>query len=83
MNNSIFRQRIPEVVNSLRFKERITAVYLPFQSKWLLIGTDKANDGTLSKLPVFSIFQGNIYFVSLSTFELSPQVVYWNKAVDM
>jgi hypothetical protein len=39
----ISRQRIPEVVHSLRMsKERITAIHLPFQSKWLIVGTDKA-----------------------------------------
>lgn len=63
-----YRQRIPEIVHSLRMsKESITTIYLPFQSKWLLVGTEK----------------GNIYFISLGTFELSAQVIYWNKAVDM
>uniref|UniRef100_A0A914LCS7 Lethal giant larvae homologue 2 domain-containing protein n=1 Tax=Meloidogyne incognita TaxID=6306 RepID=A0A914LCS7_MELIC len=63
-----YRQRTPEIVHSLKMsKESITTIYLPFQSKWLMVGTEK----------------GNIYFISLGTFELSTQIIYWNKAVDM
>ncbi|KAL3098840.1 hypothetical protein niasHT_024594 [Heterodera trifolii] len=63
-----FRQRIPEIAHSLRMsKERISTIYLPFQSRWLYVGTEK----------------GNIYFVCLATFELSTYIIQWNKAVDM
>ncbi|CAK5062578.1 unnamed protein product [Meloidogyne enterolobii] len=63
-----YRQRTPEIVHSLKMsKESITTIYLPFQSKWLMVGTEK----------------GNIYFINLGTFELSTQIIYWNKAVDM
>lgn len=48
-------------------KEKVTCVYLPFQSKWLYVGTDK----------------GNVYFISLATFELSAYVINWNKAIDV
>ncbi|KAI3413421.1 hypothetical protein GPALN_010914 [Globodera pallida] len=63
-----FRQRIPEIVHSLRMsKERISTVYLPFQSRWLHVGTEK----------------GNVYFVCLATFELSAYAIQWNKAIDL
>lgn len=63
-----YRQKVPEIVHSLKMgKERLTCVHLPFQSKWLHVGTDK----------------GNTYFVSLSTFELSTYVINWNKAIDL
>ena len=36
------RQRTPEIVHSLKMsKESITTIYLPFQSKWLMVGTEK------------------------------------------
>uniref|UniRef100_A0AC35G421 Lethal giant larvae homologue 2 domain-containing protein n=1 Tax=Panagrolaimus sp. PS1159 TaxID=55785 RepID=A0AC35G421_9BILA len=63
-----FRQKIPEIVNSMQMsKEKVSCVYLPFQSKWLYIGTDK----------------GNVYFVCLASFELSTYVINWNKAIDL
>ncbi|KAF3845608.1 hypothetical protein F7725_008771 [Dissostichus mawsoni] len=38
------RQKIPAVLHSLKFsRERITYCHLPFQSKWLYIGTEKGN----------------------------------------
>lgn len=63
-----FRQKRPEIVHSIKLaKERVTCVYLPFQSKWLHVGTDK----------------GNVYFVGLADFELSAYVINWNKAIDL
>ena len=63
-----YRQKNPEIVHSLKMaKERVTAMHLPFQSKWLYVGTDR----------------GNVYFVQLATFQLSTYVINWNKAVDM
>uniref|UniRef100_A0A1I7RY64 WD_REPEATS_REGION domain-containing protein n=1 Tax=Bursaphelenchus xylophilus TaxID=6326 RepID=A0A1I7RY64_BURXY len=63
-----YRQKKPEIVHSLRMtKERVTCVYLSFQSKWLHVGTDK----------------GNVYFLCLANFELSSYVIMWNKAIDL
>uniref|UniRef100_A0AC34QRG6 V-SNARE coiled-coil homology domain-containing protein n=1 Tax=Panagrolaimus sp. JU765 TaxID=591449 RepID=A0AC34QRG6_9BILA len=63
-----YRQKIPEIVHSMQMsKERITCICLPFQSKWLYLGTDK----------------GNVYFVCLANFELSTYVINWNKAIDL
>lgn len=63
-----YRQKRPNIVNSLKMaKERVTCVYLPFQSKWLYVGTDK----------------GNVYIVGLANFELSTYVINWNKAIDL
>ncbi|KAI1721622.1 LLGL2 domain-containing protein [Ditylenchus destructor] len=63
-----YRQKTPEIVHSLKMaKERVTCVHLPFQSKWLHVGTDK----------------GNVYFICLATFELSTYVINWNKAIDI
>ncbi|KAI6203414.1 hypothetical protein M3Y94_00553500 [Aphelenchoides besseyi] len=63
-----YRQKRPEIVHSLKLaKEKVTCVMLPFQSKWLHVGTDK----------------GNVYFVGLADFELSNYVINWNKAIDL
>lgn len=63
-----FRQKTPEIVHSIQLnRERISAIHLPLQSRWLYVGTDK----------------GNVYFVCLATFELSTYVINWNKAVDL
>uniref|UniRef100_A0A7E4VTT2 V-SNARE coiled-coil homology domain-containing protein n=1 Tax=Panagrellus redivivus TaxID=6233 RepID=A0A7E4VTT2_PANRE len=63
-----YRQHTPEIVNSMQMsKERVTCLHLPFQSKWLYIGTDK----------------GNVYFVCLANFELSTYLINWNKAIDL
>lgn len=48
-------------------KERITSINVPFQSKWLHIGTER----------------GNVYFVCVATFALSTYVINWNKAIDL
>uniref|UniRef100_A0A914BVM7 V-SNARE coiled-coil homology domain-containing protein n=1 Tax=Acrobeloides nanus TaxID=290746 RepID=A0A914BVM7_9BILA len=63
-----YRQKKPGIVHSLKLsKEHITCTHLPFQSKWLYVGTDR----------------GNVYFVCLATFELSTYVINWNKAIDL
>lgn len=63
-----YRQKIPEIVHSIQLnKEQITCVNLPFQSKWLYLGTER----------------GNVYFVSVATFKLSTYVINWNKAIDL
>ncbi|WKX90246.1 hypothetical protein Q1695_009244 [Nippostrongylus brasiliensis] len=63
-----YRQKKPEIVNSLQLnKEGVSCIYLPLNSKWLYVGTDK----------------GNVYFVSIATFQLSPYIINWNKAIDL
>ncbi|VDM52213.1 unnamed protein product [Angiostrongylus costaricensis] len=63
-----YRQKTPEVVHSLQLnKEVVTCIHLPMGSKWLYVGTDK----------------GNVYFVSVGTFQLSPYIINWNKAIDL
>ncbi|KJH53506.1 LLGL2 protein [Dictyocaulus viviparus] len=63
-----YRQKIPEIVHSIQLnKEAVTCIHLPIGSKWLYVGTDK----------------GNIYFVSVGTFQLSSYVINWNKAIDL
>ncbi|KAK5887019.1 hypothetical protein CesoFtcFv8_017996 [Champsocephalus esox] len=62
------RQKIPAVLHSLKFsRERITYCHLPFQSKWLYIGTEK----------------GNIHIVNVESFTLSGYVIMWNKAIEL
>uniref|UniRef100_A0A914XGW2 Lethal giant larvae homologue 2 domain-containing protein n=1 Tax=Plectus sambesii TaxID=2011161 RepID=A0A914XGW2_9BILA len=63
-----FRQKVPEIVHSLQMqKEQVTCIHLPYQSKWLYVGTDK----------------GNVYVVSIGPFTLSGYVINWNKAIDL
>ncbi|GFY09027.1 syntaxin-binding protein 5-like [Trichonephila clavipes] len=62
------RQKQPEIVHTLKFqKERITYACLPFQSKWLYIGTER----------------GNVHIVNVEAFILSGYVINWNKAVEI
>uniref|UniRef100_A0AAQ4PIR7 Syntaxin-binding protein 5-like n=1 Tax=Gasterosteus aculeatus aculeatus TaxID=481459 RepID=A0AAQ4PIR7_GASAC len=62
------RQKRPAVLHSLKFsKERITFCHLPFQSKWLYIGTER----------------GNIHVVNVESFMLSGYVIMWNKAIEL
>ncbi|KAM3935802.1 syntaxin-binding protein 5-like isoform 9-T10 [Leptodactylus fuscus] len=62
------RQKRPAVLHSLRFnKERITCCHLPFQSKWLYVGTER----------------GNTHIVNILSFVLSGYVVMWNKAIEL
>ncbi|XP_071856377.1 syntaxin-binding protein tomosyn isoform X2 [Bombus fervidus] len=63
-----FRQKIPQVVQSLKFqRERITCIHLPLQSKWLYVGTER----------------GNIHILHIETFVLSGYVINWNKAIEV
>ncbi|XP_022249041.1 syntaxin-binding protein 5-like [Limulus polyphemus] len=62
------RQKRPEILHSLKFqRERITYCHLPFQSKWLYIGTER----------------GNVYTVNIESFILSGYVIHWNKAIKI
>ncbi|XP_018589241.1 syntaxin-binding protein 5 isoform X1 [Scleropages formosus] len=62
------RQKRPAVLHSLKFnRERITFCHLPFQSKWLYVGTER----------------GNIYIVNVESFTLSGYVIMWNKAIEL
>ncbi|KAF7998045.1 hypothetical protein HCN44_009443 [Aphidius gifuensis] len=63
-----FRQKIPQVVQSIKFqRERITSIHLPLQSKWLYVGTER----------------GNIHVLNIETFVLSGYVINWNKAIEV
>lgn len=63
-----YRQKVPEIVHSVQLsKEQVTCISLPFQTKWLYLGTER----------------GNVYFVSVATFILSSYVINWNKAIDL
>jgi len=46
---------------------RISYCHLPFQSKWIYVGTER----------------GNVYVVSLESFSLSGYVINWNKAIEL
>ncbi|XP_067273722.1 syntaxin-binding protein 5a isoform X2 [Pseudorasbora parva] len=62
------RQKRPAVLHSLKFnKERITFCHLPFQSKWLYIGSER----------------GNIHIVNVESFTLSGYTIMWNKAIEL
>ncbi|XP_033635112.1 syntaxin-binding protein 5-like isoform X1 [Asterias rubens] len=62
------RQKRPAILHSLKFnRERITNCTLPFQSKWLYIGTER----------------GNVHVVNIESFVLSGYVINWNKAIEL
>ncbi|XP_051952042.1 syntaxin-binding protein 5-like [Xyrauchen texanus] len=62
------RQKRPAVLHSLKFnKERITFCHLPFQSKWLYIGSER----------------GNVHIVNVESFTLSGYTIMWNKAIEL
>ncbi|XP_063954729.1 syntaxin-binding protein 5-like isoform X5 [Lytechinus pictus] len=62
------RQKRPAILHSLKFnRERITYCDLPFQSKWLYIGTER----------------GNVHVVNIESFSLSGYVINWNKAIEL
>ncbi|XP_019737949.1 syntaxin-binding protein 5-like isoform X16 [Hippocampus comes] len=62
------RQRRPAILHSLKFnRERITFCHLPFQSKWLYVGTER----------------GNTHVVNIESFILSGYVIMWNKAIEL
>ena len=52
---------------SFSYLHRITFCHLPFQSKWLYIGTER----------------GNIHIVNVESFMLSGYVIMWNKAIEL
>ncbi|TSQ01558.1 Syntaxin-binding protein 5-like [Bagarius yarrelli] len=47
--------------------KRITFCHLPFQSKWLYVGTER----------------GNTHIVNVESFVLSGYVIMWNKAIEL
>ncbi|XP_045025872.1 LOW QUALITY PROTEIN: syntaxin-binding protein 5 [Daphnia magna] len=62
------RQKRPDIVHTLKFqRERITCFHLPFQSKWLYVGTER----------------GNVHIVNIESFSLSGYVINWNKAIEL
>uniref|UniRef100_A0A8C5IVK0 Syntaxin-binding protein 5-like n=1 Tax=Junco hyemalis TaxID=40217 RepID=A0A8C5IVK0_JUNHY len=62
------RQKQPAILHSLKFnRERITYCHLPFQSKWLYVGTER----------------GNTHIVNIESFILSGYVIMWNKAIEL
>ncbi|CAL4059524.1 unnamed protein product, partial [Meganyctiphanes norvegica] len=63
-----YRQKQPQIIHSLKFqRERITCMFLPFQCKWLYVGTER----------------GNIHVVNVEVFQLSGYIINWNKAIDV
>uniref|UniRef100_A0A8C7VCF1 Syntaxin-binding protein 5-like n=1 Tax=Oncorhynchus mykiss TaxID=8022 RepID=A0A8C7VCF1_ONCMY len=78
------RQRRPAILHSLKFnRERITFCHLPFQSKWLYVGTERVESSNIHK---FSIVNDNLMMTTtlLIGFE-SGTVVQWDlraKKVD-
>ncbi|XP_029434192.1 syntaxin-binding protein 5-like isoform X3 [Rhinatrema bivittatum] len=62
------RQKRPAILHSLKFnRERITFCHIPFQSKWLYVGTER----------------GNTHIVNIESFILSGYVIMWNKAIEL
>ncbi|KAK9881942.1 hypothetical protein WA026_018137 [Henosepilachna vigintioctopunctata] len=63
-----FRQKVPQVVQSLKFqKEKITFMHLPLQSKWIYVGSER----------------GNVHVVQIENFNLSGYVINWNKTIEL
>ncbi|GAB0177599.1 methylenetetrahydrofolate reductase [Grus japonensis] len=50
-----------------RSEKMITYCHLPFQSKWLYVGTER----------------GNTHIVNIESFILSGYVIMWNKAIEL
>lgn len=46
---------------------RLVCFHLPFQSKWLYVGTER----------------GNVHVVNVETFTVSGYVINWNKAIEL
>ena len=46
---------------------RLVCFHLPFQSKWLYVGTER----------------GNVHVVNVETFTISGYVINWNKAIEL
>uniref|UniRef100_A0A8C7G1G1 Syntaxin-binding protein 5-like n=1 Tax=Oncorhynchus kisutch TaxID=8019 RepID=A0A8C7G1G1_ONCKI len=79
------RQRRPAILHSLKFnRERITFCHLPFQSKWLYVGTERVESSNIHKC---SIVNDNLMMTTMKFllwFE-SGTVVQWDlraKKVD-
>lgn len=63
-----YKLKVPEIVHSLKFqRERLTVFHLPFQSKWMFVGTER----------------GNVHVANTDSFQLSGYVINWNKAIDL
>ncbi|XP_064627191.1 syntaxin-binding protein 5-like isoform X7 [Lineus longissimus] len=63
-----FRQKRPAIAHSLKFqRESLTYIHLPFQSKWLYVGTER----------------GNVHIINIESFVLSGYVINWNKAIEL
>ena len=63
-----WKLKVPEIIHSLKFqRERLTVFHLPFQSKWMFVGTEK----------------GNVHVANTDSFQLSGYVINWNKAIDL
>ncbi|XP_055888508.1 syntaxin-binding protein 5-like isoform X1 [Biomphalaria glabrata] len=63
-----FRQKRPTIVHSLKFqREKISKCHLPFQSKWLYVGTER----------------GNVHVVNIESFTCSGYIINWNKAIEL
>uniref|UniRef100_A0A1I8GL37 WD_REPEATS_REGION domain-containing protein n=1 Tax=Macrostomum lignano TaxID=282301 RepID=A0A1I8GL37_9PLAT len=63
------RQKRPTVTLQMQFNKRedVSQAYLPFQSKFVYIGTT----------------QGNVYLMNIETFRLSGYIINWNKVIGM
>ncbi|CAL1539880.1 unnamed protein product [Lymnaea stagnalis] len=63
-----FRQKRPSIVHSLKFqREKVSKCHLPFQSKWLYVGTER----------------GNVHVVNIESFTCSGYIINWNKAIEL
>ncbi|KAH9491383.1 Syntaxin-binding protein 5-like, partial [Bulinus truncatus] len=63
-----FRQKRPTIVHSLKFqREKVSKCHLPFQSKWLYVGTER----------------GNVHVVNIESFTCSGYIINWNKAIEL
>ncbi|XP_005089335.1 syntaxin-binding protein 5 isoform X2 [Aplysia californica] len=63
-----FRQKQPSIVHSLKFqREKVSRCHLPFQSKWLYVGTER----------------GNVHMVNIESFTCSGYVINWNKTIEL
>ncbi|BFZ24771.1 hypothetical protein BsWGS_27811 [Bradybaena similaris] len=62
------RQKQPSIVHSLKFqREKVSKCHLPFQSKWLYVGTER----------------GNVHVVNVESFTCSGYIINWNKAIEL
>lgn len=62
------RQKRPAVLHSLKFsREHITTCSLPFQSKWLYVGTER----------------GNVQVVNVESFQISGYTINWNRCIEI